>query len=447
MIYFLLTTFLISIISFSSSVTIRSYNKINYIEYHSIESLLINIFTNDGTSNINLFLGVSKPECFNQEWTPAFKGAQRHAGGNTLAVASIPSNDFPITLNSCSEIFFYPINTPIANPTSRTSNFEHSYLTSWENELMRTSIKFINHFPFEVCIFWSDESTEPISNGFLQSNESFIINSFLGHVFSMKEVLSNGTIGRLVDFMAVDGSEYIINSLNRLETCEIITGLQKFTDGDVTCDDMEMRLLEFSHNVWYEKRLGLNFVQPQMVRAVTVKGFENRRLPADTYKWLKEWYDISKKEENIESGVGPCMNQHISPSLITHLSADNKNRLSRELQSTMEEWYGAGTLELTSIYGIRKYINGSVLRMHIDTAQTHVVSAIINIDQVVDEEWPLIILDHQDREHSILMKPGDMLLYESSKLLHGRPDAFIGSHYDNIFIHYKPTTGWNYDWV
>jgi hypothetical protein len=289
MFYFLLTTLLLSIYSFTSSVIIRTYNEVNYVEYHSIESLLINTFTNDGKSNINLFLGVSKPECFNQEWTPAFKGAQRHAGGGTLAVASIPAKDFPITLNSCSEIFYYPINTHIANPTSRIDNFEHSFLTAWEADLMRTPVIFKNNFPFEVCIFWSDESTQPISNGFLQSNASFIINSFLGHVFSAKEVLSDGSIGPLVDFMTVDGSEYILSPLNRLETCEVIPGLQKFTDGELSCDDMDMRLLEFSHNVWYEKRLGLNFVQPQMVRAVTQNGFENRRLPEDTYKWLKEW--------------------------------------------------------------------------------------------------------------------------------------------------------------
>ena len=24
---------------------------------------------------------------------------------------------------------------------------------------------------------------------------------------------------------------------------------------------------------------------------------------------------------------------------------------------------------------------------------------------------------------------------------------FIGKHYDNIFIHYKPVSGWNYDWL
>ena len=36
-------------------------------------------------------------------------------------------------------------------------------------------------------------------------------------------------------------------------------------------------------------------------------------------------------------------------------------------------------------------------------------------------QWPLLILDHDDNEHEVLMRPGDMVLYESAKLLHGRP--------------------------
>jgi len=34
-----------------------------------------------------------------------------------------------------------------------------------------------------------------------------------------------------------------------------------------------------------------------------------------------------------------------------------------------------------------KYTNGSVLRMHVDTVNTHVVSAIINVDQVISDEY------------------------------------------------------------
>lgn len=59
--------------------------------------------------------------------------------------------------------------------------------------------------------------------------------------------------------------------------------------------------------------------------------------------------------------------------------------------------------------------------MHVDTANTHVISAIINVDQDVDEPWRLLILDHDENEHWITMAPGDMVLYESAKMLHGRP--------------------------
>jgi hypothetical protein len=35
--------------------------------------------------------------------------------------------------------------------------------------------------------------------------------------------------------------------------------------------------------------------------------------------------------------------------------------------------------------------------MHVDTVNTHVVSAIINVDQQVEKDWPLLILDHEVR--------------------------------------------------
>ena len=51
----------------------------------------------------------------------------------------------------------------------------------------------------------------------------------------------------------------------------------------------------------------------------------------------------------------------------------------------------------------------AVRRMHVDTALTHVVSAIINVDQDVEEPWELLILDHLHQEHSLVMAPGDMV--------------------------------------
>jgi hypothetical protein len=36
----------------------------------------------------------------------------------------------------------------------------------------------------------------------------------------------------------------------------------------------------------------------------------------------------------------------------------------------------------------------------------------------------------------------DILFYESSKCLHGRPKQYIGSWYASVFVHYYPNDGW-----
>lgn len=427
----------------------------------------------DGRSNTNVIVGVTTPECAEKLDSPAFKGAQRHAGGNVLSVATIPKEGFPLSFDSCARAYFYRFNTSVNNPSSHTDNLDHIALTGWESELMSVKVRMTNGFDFPIKVFWHEESHVPKSQGIVAPGKSYTVSTYLGHVFAAynmsKDAIEDDEededeeaedgeeppegsvkrkgVGNLVDFMVVDGSSYTWSPVNRIETCEVGIQAKSFVEGELSCEDMHMRLIEFTHNVWYHKRLGLNYVQPQMVRRVTDSGFEKRKLPPATYKWLKEWYDEQKLIQEVGEGpVGPCMNQHIAPSRITHLPGNLKDKLSRELRDILEGWYG-GELEMTSIYGIRKYQNGSVLRMHVDTVNTHVVSSIINVDQGIDEVWPLIILDHDDNEHTVLMEPGDMLLYESAKLLHGRPDPFKGTHYDNIFVHYKPTSGWDYSWV
>jgi len=219
---------------------------------------------------------------------------------------------------------------------------------------------------------------DPVLQGVLQPGESVTLDSFIGHIFSAcsLEPLSihegdpendqrPAGFRNLVDFFVVDGEEYLFSPINRLETCEITpeTSTSEFVNPNqpLDCTNMYLRLLRFTHSVYYAKRLGLNFVQPQMVERVTPTGFEHRQLPAETYRWLKSWYDEQKKlQEVVESSSGPCMNQHVAPSGVTHLSPAHKDKLSMELRDILEAWHGA-PLKLTSIYGIRKYTNGSVL--------------------------------------------------------------------------------------
>ena len=44
------------------------------------------------------------------------------------------------------------------------------------------------------------------------------------------------------------------------------------------------------------------------------------------------------------------------------------------------------------MYGIRRYLNGSWLSLRLDTVHTHVISVILQIDQDVDQDWPLFLI-------------------------------------------------------
>lgn len=442
-------------------VVIRPYNYVSYTVFDTFAELAATYLHHEDDehfTNTNLFLGVADPECWDKLQSPAFLGAQRHGGGNVSAVALLPRSEFPGETTECAQVFYYNIYSPFREPADVCSSFEHIELNSFMARSLRISdVRFTNNFQYAINVFWHEENTEPMSNGRLDPGQSMTVSTFVGHIFAANAEQEDGSFApytNIIDFVVMDGSNYKFNEHNRLETCEVAPGSKGMfskvsanPEDVISCDDMHTRLVEFTHQVWHDKRMGLNFVQPQLVRPVTDLGFEIRKLPEETYTWLKTWYDEQQRlAEELEGGAGPCMNQQVAPSAITHLTPEYKDRLSEDLQAMLEEWFG-GELSLTSIYGVRKYVNGSVLRMHVDTVNTHVVSAIINVDQDVDQDWPLVILDHEDNEHQVIMQKGDMLLYESAKLLHGRPATFVGKHYDNIFIHYKPIDGWDYSWM
>ena len=121
---------------------------------------------------------------------------------------------------------------------------------------------------------------------------------------------------------------------------------------------------------------------------------------------------------------------------------DLTRRVLHELHPYAEEWVGR-QLTPHQAYGFRLYRNESQLLMHVDRLQTHVISFIYHIDSSEDAEpWPIFIEDFVGRTHEVILTPGDMLFYESSKCFHGRPRRLNGSWYSSIFVHYYPKDGW-----
>lgn len=89
-----------------------------------------------------------------------------------------------------------------------------------------------------------------------------------------------------------------------------------------------------------------------------------------------------------------------------------------------------------------------------------VSSAIINVAQDLDEPWPLEVYGHDGKATNVTMEPGksllkqnslrflvslysyfhagDMVLYESHSVLHGRPFPLKGRFMANLFVHFEP---------
>lgn len=104
----------------------------------------------------------------------------------------------------------------------------------------------------------------------------------------------------------------------------------------------------------------------------------------------------------------------------------------------IREWVPKATaFSRSSLYGIRVYTEGSILATHVDRDPL-ITSAIINVAQDVDEKWPLEVYAHNGKAYNITMEPGEMILYESHTLLHGRPFPLKGRYYANLFVHFKP---------
>ena len=112
------------------------------------------------------------------------------------------------------------------------------------------------------------------------------------------------------------------------------------------------------------------------------------------------------------------------------------------VKEILEEWVGL-ELTVTSLYGVRVYTEGAILAPHVDRNPL-ITSSIINVDQDVDEPWPIEVYGHDGIAHNVTMEPGDLVLYESHSVVHGRPFPLKGREFANVFVHFQPAVSGPY---
>ena len=186
----------------------------------------------------------------------------------------------------------------------------------------------------------------------------------------------------------------------------------------------------------------------------TKEGFKKVKIPDDMYKDIMDHYSRCNFEEEIndDRGFDEDYGEYVVGGSIairfarkpedvyymrSTLPHDLIQKWSKQLQPLMEEWSGV-ELEFSAGYGIREYIPNSVLGIHRDMAQTHVISVIIFIDESPEgTKWPLEFVDHDKNIHRVTFEKGDMLLYESL-CPHSRNTPFLGKFYRNMYFHWRP---------
>ncbi len=192
-------------------------------------------------------------------------------------------------------------------------------------------------------------------------------------------------------------------------------------------------------------RLEMSLEQPATQHNYTELGFKKMRAPDEIYLPLKEFYDNHKDEKKLEQWPrgNTYVNNWVAPTYMVNFEDRRfvegislKQKTWENVKPIIEEWTGQ-KLDQSSLYGVRIYENDAVLATHVDRLPL-VSSCIIQIDQDIDEPWPLEVIGHDGKAYNVSMKPGDMVLYESHTVLHGRPHPMKGRLYANVFVHFIP---------
>jgi len=181
------------------------------------------------------------------------------------------------------------------------------------------------------------------------------------------------------------------------------------------------------------------------LRKYLKNGFVKKDVPPFFFDSILEVYNdvkdsfVDEYDPLDESGL----DHHISSNLykvgseISFFSEADQVSFKMGLQELVEHELKI-KLKPTFCYGFRSYKNGTVFKMHRDRLQTHIISVTICVDQDVKKPWSLDIKNHQGKIENVFLNPGEMCIYESARLEHGRLERLNGNFYRTLFLHYVP---------
>jgi prolyl 4-hydroxylase len=153
--------------------------------------------------------------------------------------------------------------------------------------------------------------------------------------------------------------------------------------------------------------------------------------------WYKQNSHLAKAERVAQRYLKQTTAGESRPSDILELPESLRRQVKLELAPIVEEWCGAN-VHPTWVYGARVYRRGAKLLAHRDRIDTHILGVTMNIFQSDNSKWPIRIQDHVYRWHNLSIRPGQMILFESAKLLHERRQPLASDYNVSVFSHFLP---------
>jgi len=195
-------------------------------------------------------------------------------------------------------------------------------------------------------------------------------------------------------------------------------------------------------------RIAMSLRQPKSMHNYTELGYAKIRAPTELFDMIQRFWSANRDQMVLESwttGVS-YVNHWESPTYMLYVEdaeyegggAVLQQAIWNSARDILSKWTQQEHLAECSLYGIRIYKQDAILAPHVDRLPL-VISAIINVDQDVDEPWPLEVIGRDGKAVNVTMEPGDMVLYESHSIIHGRPFPLQGKFMANVFIHFEPT--------
>jgi hypothetical protein len=156
------------------------------------------------------------------------------------------------------------------------------------------------------------------------------------------------------------------------------------------------------------------------------------------------WFAQAKQTNMTRASIVPghYTNNHIHR--FDEVNLDHFPDIHRLIKVEMRDilqWWTKMLLKHTDTFGVRVYRRESMLINHVDRDNTHLASAVIQVDQMgLDKNggWPLEVLTEDGDCYEVYLQPGELVLYEGGKFRHGRPMRFRGDGFANLFSHFAP---------